>query len=88
MRPNDFLKDAIIKWCNETGRKYFVLGGGYHKEDGIYRYKRSFTKAPDVPFFVGRAVINQQVYDRFVEMRAAESVEFNWDSAYFPLYRA
>lgn len=88
MRPNDFLKDAIIKWCNETGRKYFVLGGGYHKEDGIYRYKRSFTKAPDVPFFVGRAIINEHAYNRFVEIRAAENVEFDLSSAYFPLYRA
>lgn len=88
MRPNDFLKDAIIRWCNETGRKYFVLGGGYHKEDGIYRYKRSFTKAPDVPFYVGRAIVNKEVYDRLVALRAAEDPEYDRNSSYFPLYRA
>ena len=88
MRPNDFLKDAIIRWCNETGREFFVLGGGYHKEDGIYRYKRSFTKDPDVPFFVGRAVWNRTVYDRLVELRAAEDPCFDRGSHYFPLYRA
>lgn len=88
MRPNDFLKDAIIRWCSDTGRKYFVLGGGYHREDGIYRYKRSFTKAPDVPFYVGRAILNREAYDRFVELRAAEAPDFDRDSAYFPLYRA
>lgn len=87
LRPNDFLKDAIVKWCNDTGRKKFILGGGYHKDDGIYRYKRSFTKAPDVPFFVGRAIINQQAYDQMVAMRAEEP-DFDKDSAYFPLYRA
>lgn len=88
MRPNDFLKDAVIRWCIETGKKFFVLGGGYHKEDGIYRYKRSFTKTPDVPFYVGRAVFNKPVYDKLVELRAAEFPELNRDSSYFPLYRA
>lgn len=87
MRPNDFLKDAIVKWCNETGKKCFVLGGGYHKDDGIYRYKRSFTKTPDVPFYVGRTILNQETYDRFVELRAAEEPDFDRESPYFPLYR-
>ena len=88
MRPNDFLKDAIIQWCNQTGRKFFILGGGYHKDDGIYRYKRSFTKAPDVPFFVGRAILNKAVYDQLVELRIAEDAGFDPKSSYFPLYRA
>ena len=88
MRPNDFLKDAIIKWCNETGRKFFILGGGYHKDDGIYRYKRSFTKLSDVPFFIGRAILNKEVYSRFVELRAAEAPLFDKESSFFPLYRA
>jgi len=88
MRPNDFLKDAIIRWCSRTGRKHFVLGGGYHKDDGIYRYKRSFTKAPDVAFFVGRAILNKSVYDRLVELRAEEEPGFDRGSSYFPLYRA
>ena len=87
MRPNDFLKDAIIQWCSQTGRRCFILGGGYHKEDGIYRYKRSFTKAPDVPFFVGRAILNKPVYDRLVELRAAEDPTFDRESSYFPRYR-
>lgn len=88
MRPNDFLKDAIIQWCSRTGRKHFILGGGYHKDDGIYRYKRSFTKAPDAPFYVGRAILNKPVYDRLVELRAAEDPTFDRGSSYFPLYRA
>lgn len=88
LRPNDFLKDAVIRWCSETGRKHFVLGGGYHKDDGIYRYKRSFTQAPDVPFFVGRAILNPDAYDRFIELRAAEEPALDRNSAYFPLYRA
>ena len=88
MRPNDFLKDAIIKWCNETGREIFVLGGGYHKDDGIYKYKRSFTSSPDVPFYIGKTIFNQKIYDEMVCLRAAEDENFDRESAYFPLYRA
>ena len=39
-RPNDLLKHAIIEWGGRTGRRAFVLGGGYAGPDGIFRYKR------------------------------------------------
>lgn len=87
VRPNDFLKDAIIKWCNQKGIKKFILGGGYQENDGIYRYKRSFTKAEDVPFYVGKAIFNREAYDRFVSERE-KSGELDRETGYFPLYRA
>ena len=86
-RPNDFLKNEIIKWCNRTGRKKFILGGGYHKDDGIYRYKRSFTPDPDVPYYVGRYVFDQEKYGKMVELRKNEDADFNPDTGYFPKYR-
>lgn len=86
-RPNDFLKNEIIKWCNRTGRKKFILGGGYHKDDGIYRYKRCFTPDPDVPFYVGRHIFDKEKYDKIVEIRASEDPEFNIETGYFPKYR-
>lgn len=87
-RPNDFLKNEIIKWCNETGRKRFILGGGYNKDDGIYRYKRGFTHDADVPFFTGNYIFNKEIYDKLVMLRKAEDADFNGDSNFFPLYRA
>lgn len=86
-RPNDFLKNEIIKWCNQTGREKFILGGGYHKDDGIYKYKRGFTKDEDVPFYVGRYIYNQEVYDKIVAHRKAVDLSFTGDSEYFPAYR-
>jgi len=88
MRPNDFLKDAIIKWCNKTGREIFILGGGYSVNDGIYQYKRSFTSTPDVPFYVGKTIFNQEIYNQLVAVRAAEDEDFDEKSSFFPLYRA
>lgn len=86
-RPNDFLKNEIIKWCNQTGRKKFILGGGYHKEDGIYKYKRSFTPDPDVPFYVGRYIFNNEIYQKAIEARKIADKNFNEETIYFPKYR-
>ena len=88
MRPNDFLKDGIIRWCNETGREKFILGGGYHKDDGIYKYKRSFTHDPDVPFYIGMTIHDQSTYLALVDERREADADFDDKSSYFPLYRA
>jgi hypothetical protein len=48
-RPNDLLKVAIMDWCRETGRRAFVLGGGYQPADGIFRYKLAFAPAGLMP---------------------------------------
>lgn len=86
-RPNDFLKNEIIKWCNQTGRERFILGGGYHKEDGIYKYKRCFTPDPDVPFYVGRYIFDEAIYNKIVEIRKSVDKDFNVETGYFPKYR-
>lgn len=86
-RPNDFLKNEIIKWCNQTGRERFILGGGYHKEDGIYKYKRCFTPDPDVPFYAGRYIFDEEMYNKIVEIRKSVDKDFNDETGYFPKYR-
>ena len=87
LRPNDFLKNEIIKWCNNTGREKFILGGGYGKDDGIYKYKRGFTSDPDVPFYIGKHIFNHDVYKKAVAMRIANDSEFNLNTSFLPQYR-
>ncbi len=86
-RPNDFLKNEVLKWCNRTGREKFILGGGYHKDDGIYRYKKCFTPDPDVPFYIGRYIFDQEVYNKAIEARVSEDPNFDRKTGYFPTYR-
>lgn len=87
-RPNDYLKNEIIKWCNATGREKFILGGGYCLEDGIYKYKRYFTSDPDIPFYVGRHIFIKDIYDHLVNFRRLEDPYFDEESGYFPKYRS
>lgn len=85
MRPNDLLKYEIIKWSKETGHQAFILGGGYGANDGIYKYKKAFAPGDDVPFFVGRKVWNEEVYEKLIEARKMNG-EIK-SPGYFPLYR-
>jgi hypothetical protein len=81
LRPNDLLKYELILRLKEHGKQRFVLGGGYEPDDGIFRYKRSFAPHGLVPFFVGRRVLEPQLYhDLTSRLGGAEP-------AYFPAYR-
>ena len=85
-RPNDLLKYAIMRWGKETGRTKFILGGGYHRDDGIYHYKKAFAPYPEgnVPFYAGKTIYNDTIYRALVE-RASKRKPL--DEGYFPLYR-
>ncbi len=87
MRPNDLLKFEIIRWCKETGRRVFVLGGGFLPEDGIYRYKKAFAPGSELPFYTGRKVFQADIYSKLVAIHS-QKPEFDADSRFFPLYRS
>lgn len=88
LRPNDFLKYEIIKWAYNKNIKNFILGGGYsEKDDGIYKYKKSFApKNGQVDFYIGKKIFNMKIYKKLVNIRKKEK-DFNDTSKYFPLYR-
>lgn len=92
LRPNDLLKYEIMRWAKRQGKRWFVLGGGYQPEDGIFRYKAAFAPRGIVPFRVGRRILRKDAYDALVEARrdlahpgvpAPRAREH-----YFPAYRA
>ena len=73
LRPNDFLKYEMIKWCKEKGLKDFVLGGGYGADDGIFQYKQCLAPHGIVDFYIGHKVFDTKRYEELVEMREEES---------------
>jgi lipid II:glycine glycyltransferase (peptidoglycan interpeptide bridge formation enzyme) len=79
-RPNDLLKWELILWLKEQGKRRFVLGGGYRDGDGIFRYKRSFAPSGLVPFYVGRRVLQRELYDEL-------SARVGGNGDFFPAYR-
>lgn len=91
-RPNDFLKVEALNWARIQGKKYYVLGGGYGFEDGIFKYKKSFFPNDVVNYFTGRKILNQDVYNELVKKTNTYRAGLNMeeldikDVSFFPLY--
>jgi len=89
--PNDLLKHAAIDYGRESGRSGYVLGGGYSKGDGIYRYKRAFDPTGCSPFRRMEMIADQGIYDSLVaerlrhECSGAPSAQLG--DGFFPAYR-
>ncbi|WP_330112136.1 GNAT family N-acetyltransferase (plasmid) [Cetobacterium somerae] len=83
LSPNNLLKHNLIKILQQKGIKYFLLGGGYTKDDGIYKYKESFNEKGIIPFYIGKKIHNQKKYDELVEKNGRKN-----ETNFFPKYRA
>ena len=91
VRPNDLLKVEIMNWARSVGKAEFVLGGGYARSDGIYRYKLSFAPNGSVPFSIGFRVLNADAYEQMTHARrmfaTMQSALWQPNPDYFPAYR-
>lgn len=91
-RPNDFLKVEVVNWARRNKLCFYILGGGYGMEDGIFKYKRCFFPNDVVTFYTGRKIINCDIYNDLIkfsnEIRALSNLqELNKnDTSFFPLY--
>jgi hypothetical protein len=92
-RPNDLLKFELINWARWSGLEFFVLGGGYGADDGIFQYKRAFFPEDVVDWMTGRKIVSPTVYRELCDrnlarqnLEKAELVSFH-DKDFFPEYR-
>jgi hypothetical protein len=91
VRPNDLLKHEIIRWGRAHGAKRFVLGGGRARDDGIFRFKRSFAPYGVVEFKVNARVHARGQYEALTRRHLDEGYrrDRTWqpDCEFFPAYR-
>lgn len=89
--PNDLLKHAVIDYGRESGQTGYVLGGGYTKDDGIFRYKKSFDPTGCTPFQRLELISDQSAYESLTSerLRYERSTASNARLAdgFFPSYR-
>lgn len=87
-RPTNAVVYEAIRWAQRAGKKRLVLGGGYEPDDGIFRFKASFTPLR-APFYVRRRI---QMEHEYAALCTAWSAYYNRDLAssggYFPAYRS
>ena len=86
VRPTNLLVWELIRWAHSAGKKRLTLGAGNYPDDGLYRFKSSFSHARQ-PFYVYKRVHLQQDY-AIMERRFRESAGLYDDTiGYFPVYR-
>jgi len=62
--PNNLLLHTVALWGQREGFRWLHLGGGRtaSADDSLFRFKASISRLR-LPFYVGRRVHNQEVYD-------------------------
>ena len=80
-RPNDYLKHILIETLKERGLSFFILGGGVSPDDGIFKYKRNFSKNGIYDFFIGKSIHNKEIYD-FIIQQWKKKVDLNIQEKY------
>jgi len=92
VRPNNLLKHELILWAKKRGIKYYLIGGGYNPDDGIFEYKHSFSKEGVKDFFIGKKIHDVEKYkileSKFRSYLSNHNISVNLDKInYFPIYR-
>jgi hypothetical protein len=86
LRPTNALIWETICWAHAAGKKRFVLGGGYRPDDGIFRFKSTFSRLRQ-RFYVYRRIHLQPDYTR-LERHCREYHGLDDTTiGYFPSYR-
>jgi CelD/BcsL family acetyltransferase involved in cellulose biosynthesis len=86
VRPTNALIYETIRWARDEGKRRLILGGGYAPNDGIFRFKASFS-----PLRAGFSVYRQvHMPDRYGSLCAEWAVHHGADpqhDSFFPQYR-
>jgi lipid II:glycine glycyltransferase (peptidoglycan interpeptide bridge formation enzyme) len=84
LKPNNLLFDYMVEFSERKGASLLHLGGGYEEDDGLFRFKTSFTNNNHFSYYIGKKVYNPSLYHKIIsEIRKRYEV----NESYFPLYR-
>lgn len=83
MAPTNLMLHEVALWGYENGYQSFHMGGGVGSaEDSLYSFKKSFYRGEPKRYYIGKKVLNQEVYEMLVSMR--DQIDH---PSFFPKYR-
>ncbi|MEH7344382.1 GNAT family N-acetyltransferase [Bacillus sp. JJ1532] len=85
LKPNNFLFDFMIRFCQEKGAKLLHLGGGYEENDGLFRYKSTFSNSDHYSYYLGTNIHDQKVFEQLNEIASKYD---SYNPNFFPAYRS
>src|ERR1035437_3559430 len=86
MRPTNAMVYDTIRWGAAHGKKRLILGGGYRPDDGIFRFKSSFSKYV-ARFSTYREVHLPEDYRAIEKQWCKHYHREQLETEYFPSYR-
>jgi serine/alanine adding enzyme len=87
LRPTNAVVHETIAWARREGKRRLILGGGYRPDDGIFRFKASFSPLR-ATLELARRVHLPDDYEALVAAWRAHHGAGADGAGFFPLYRA
>jgi hypothetical protein len=68
----------VTVWASQNEYKLVYHGGGRTNdaEDNLYKFKKQFGQHTEFPFYIGKKIWNQDIYDKLCE-------KCSFDEAFF-----
>ncbi|EGQ27596.1 FemAB family peptidoglycan biosynthesis protein [Sporosarcina newyorkensis 2681] len=85
MKPNNLIFDFMIELSKTEGCRLLHLGGGYEEDDGLFRYKTSFSNHNIFDYYIGKNILNPKVYKLLLDEKE-QLITSN--GSHFPQYRS
>jgi len=86
LRPNNLLVWELIRWAHGAGKKRLTLGAGNYADDGLFRFKCSFSRNRQ-PFYIYKQIHRARDYAQLERRFRESSGLFTESISYFPVYR-
>jgi hypothetical protein len=85
---NNLLLYKVISIMKKKGKEYFHLGGAAKSQEGLYRFKKKFSKKT-IPYYIVKRVFNNYLYNQINQdlIKDGRLVQEDLNSNFFPLYR-
>lgn len=85
--PTNLLIYEAACWGARHGIPYLHLGGGTGSRDSLFAFKRQFNRDGEVPFYIGRTIMNRGAYQELLRIRQAGDFRFRPGGSFYIQYR-
>ncbi len=86
--PSNLLLYEAACWASKEGIQQFHLGGGLVEDDNLFGFKKQFNKNGRLPFYVGRTIFDEDIYNELLRIRKRINPDFDMNNNRMTQYRA
>lgn len=85
--PTNLLIYEAACWGARHGVKMLHLGGGTSANDSLFAFKKQFNRHGEVPFYIGRTILNPIAYQELLQIRQLADPHFRPSHSFYIQYR-